>query len=314
MKYILESFEKKNNSKLDFFTKIWKGFTSKQRIGIIFLVCCLILTPVVAQTSSYLNPPAADQTGSTLVDIVQEEQGDNYFAVALLNDNYFIAGMIRSILNYIADSQISSIDTVATVPMVTDGIFDNILSGLTIFACIGCVYKLITAYIQTEAFDNVLSILKFFSYVPILVLFIFSQPIVDRLISLNEPINGGALREITVKIDNEVVREVKKDVKELEKQLKELNDEYDATNAIDVGNIIANRAEYFSLQLQHSFNANIKFGYFGIFSVILVSVMAIPTFIMAFMVKVLLTLMVAGTKLVFLLAFIPGFDDLWKGF
>ena len=42
--------------------------------------------------------------------------------------------------------------------------------------------------------------------------------------------------------------------------------------------------------------------------------MAVPAFILSIMVKILLSVMVAGTKLVFLLAFIPGFENTWKTF
>ena len=42
--------------------------------------------------------------------------------------------------------------------------------------------------------------------------------------------------------------------------------------------------------------------------------MAIPSVILSVMIKVLLTVMVAGTKLVFLMAFIPGFENTWKTF
>ena len=42
--------------------------------------------------------------------------------------------------------------------------------------------------------------------------------------------------------------------------------------------------------------------------------MAIPSIILSIMIKVLLTVMVAGTKIVFLMAFIPGFENTWKTF
>ncbi|ALU28432.1 hypothetical protein NWE55_16900 (plasmid) [Myroides albus] len=313
MKYIIEQLSNQKKSKFSLLRTIWQNFSSKQKLGVILFAVCLIFTPIVAQTSNYItgNPNSQKQPLET---IIAEGSEDSISAINILNENFFGAKIILNIIGYITDSQIDSIKTVAEVPLETEGVFDHILKGLTIFACIGCVYKLITAYIKTEGFDNVGSILGFFSYIPLLVLFIFSEPIVDHLIGLNQNIDGSSLREIVAKIDSEVVREVAKDVAELQEKQKALNQEYDDLNSYEVGNIIANRSEYLASEASHVVNTQIKFAYFGFFAVILVSVLAIPTFLMTFLVKVLLTLMVAGTKIVFLLAFIPGFEDIWKSF
>lgn len=55
-----------------------------------------------------------------------------------------------------------------------------------------------------------------------------------------------------------------------------------------------------------------KYLYYSFFGLLMTAVLAVPTVIMTLMVKIILSIMILGAKLVFLLAFIPGFENTWK--
>lgn len=74
------------------------------------------------------------------------------------------------------------------------------------------------------------------------------------------------------------------------------------------------RATIIGKSISTTVGNTIKYIFYSLVILIFTSVLAIPSFIMTFMVKILLSVMIAGAKIVFLLAFIPGFENAWKTF
>ena len=99
-----------------------------------------------------------------------------------------------------------------------------------------------------------------------------------------------------------------------------MKEEYDALEAqIEENNGVMSdvtNLKYVFLQkwnvTKFNFQSTIYYLYMTFFSLILMSALAIPTVVITIMVKVTLSIMVVGAKLVFLLAFIPGFENTWK--
>lgn len=234
--------------------------------------------------------------------------------------------VIKWFLGSISDIQLSSISVVEKIGFGSKSMFDFLFDGLTIFAVIGCLYKLVVHFLNTERHDNVKAYTGYFQYLSIAVLFVFSDQIVNRVVGLNEGVNGEKLKEMTVSLSNQLDKVLAKDLQEIAEKIAKLqqkNEELDkevkkAYIDPELGKrvtMISNDLKIWKLML---FDADIaltfKYVYFSIFIMGISSIMAVPAFILSIMVKVLLTVMVAGTKLVFLLAFIPGFENTWKTF
>jgi membrane protein len=233
--------------------------------------------------------------------------------------------IIKSMLKFITDTQIKSIEKINELPFGTSTMFDHIYYGLTIFAVIGCLYKLLMHFLKTERFDNVMAFTGFFQFIGIALLFVFSDQIVDHVVSLNQGVNTRKIEEMNLKLDKELSNSILNDLSyavellndnkrnlDIERQKKSQATIITADNDIKI----------MSLQLERmkilTWDANLalqfKYIYFSFFISVIASIMAIPSIILSIMIKVLLTVMVAGTKIVFLMAFIPGFENTWKTF
>lgn len=234
--------------------------------------------------------------------------------------------VIKWFLGSISDIQLSSISIVEETGFGSKGMFDSIYFGLTIFAVIGCLYKVIIHFLNTERHDNVKAYTGYFQYLSIALLFLFSDQIVNRVVSLNEGINGEKMKQMTASLSSQLDEILKKDLTDIatkianlqienEKLENEINKSYIDPELGKRVSIMSNNLKIWKLML---FDADIalafKYVYYSIFIMGISSVLAVPAFIMSVIVKVLLTVMVAGAKLVFLLAFIPGFENTWKTF
>ena len=237
--------------------------------------------------------------------------------------------IIKNMLDYLTSIQIKAIDYINNIPFGTSTMFDHIYYGLTIFAVIGCLYKMLVHFLKTERFDNVMAFTGFFQFIGIALLFVFSDQIVNQVVSLNQGINTAAIQELNKKLDNEITNQMKKDLKYPIKQIikekenlrqKELQvkdeDSYNPVTIIKDEATIAGHKLRINKMIMWDAGAALQFKYFFFSSVIgiIASILAIPSVILSIMIKVLLTVMVAGTKIVFLMAFIPGFENTWKTF
>lgn len=231
---------------------------------------------------------------------------------------------LKRFLKWIANIQIDSIEKVNNLSFGTRGMFDFLIDGITIFAVIGCLYKLITHFLNTERHDNVKAYTGYFQYLSIAVLFVFSGQIVDRVVGLNQQIKSEEIKSMTTKLDNQLNRVIAEDLKKpigeirvIVDEIKRLQDKHaEEWVGVETGlQIFKSHAQIWKIT---AFDINLsiafKYIYFTVVIGIICSVMAVPAFVLSVMVKILLTVMVAGTKLVFLLAFIPGFESTWKTF
>lgn len=245
-----------------------------------------------------------------------EITGDKFLGyVYMFTSGYWIIDLIKNIMQYIVRMQTGSIQFLADADFGSIYMFEHIVQGLTIFAVIGCIYRLVMHFLNTERFDNVRAYTGFFSYLGIFVLFIFSNQIVDRVVRLNQPMNASVINNIFVRIDNELNKQITADFKITKEQLEKIEQDYKKLDPTDFSDKIGNRLEFVKIQLWDMGGKYIlKYSYYAFFSIILAVVLAVPAFTIAFMVKILLGIMVAGAKLVFLLSFIPGFENTWKTF
>lgn len=297
------------------------ALSRKQKLSLAVFMFCGGFMFVRAQL--IIPAPIANWIVKSVVDVVSGTPAtggvspgmSHLQAVQIFIGSFAWLDIVKSVINYIVVAQNKSISTVAGMQFGSSSMFSTISSGLTIFAVIACAYKIVTHYMNTERYDSVKAFTGFFSYFGVLLLFIFSGSIVNRVAGLNSSINKSAVVNIAHNIDSELDSEIKKDAQALTVQLEALDKIYTETSITEVGAIISNRVDYMSTLFLKFYLGNVvKYFYFTFFSLILVSVLSIPTFIMAFMVKVLLSVMIAGTKLVFLLAFVPGFENTWKTF
>lgn len=308
-------YEKKKNNRF----KKFNALTKKQKVGLVVLVISVGYTSLFAQSSG-----GSTFNVKTIQSIIDSATGIPLPGVT----NFYISSfgwldIVKYIINYIVTAQTNATQTIASAKFGNASMFSTINNGVTVFAVIACGYKILMHYLKTERYDNVQAYTGFFSYIGILILFIFSNSIVSRLTSLNSSINQSAISSIGSKINNEMDQQIAADYQSLSAQLEALETEYNELNAAgggamdaigDLPKIVRNRSDYYAAQ--GSFYAgNIgKYAYFSFFGVVITAVLAIPTFIMTLMVKILLSVITFGTKLVFLLAFIPGFENTWKTF
>ena len=254
--------------------------------------------------------------------------GANPLTAAMIVGNWDGVQIVKNMLNYLTDIQIKSIDYINATPFGTSTMFEHIYSGLTIFAVIGCVYKLVLHFLKTERFDNVSAFTGFFQFIGVAVLFVFSDQIVNQVVSLNQGVSTETIQTLNIKLDNELTAQITKDLKptieEIIKESQEIDKLKEYKNKPSI-NPISSLGYDFEIT-EHSlkiaklitWDAGMalqwKYIYFSIVIGIIASILAIPSVIISIMIKILLTVMVAGTKLVFLLAFIPGFENTWKTF
>ena len=148
------------------------------------------------------------------------------------------------------------------------------------------------------------------------------------IVSLNQGVSSETIQTLNIKLDNELTAQITKDLKptieEIIKEFQEIDKLKEYKNKPSI-NPISSLGYDFEIT-EHSlkiaklitWDAGMalqwKYIYFSIVIGIIASILAIPSVIISIMIKILLTVMVAGTKLVFLLAFIPGFENTWKTF
>lgn len=298
------NFSRKNcdNVILNFFYNL----SRKQKIS--------IFVPIICFFGLFISYGSSNTTGTT-------EQTAFKTVITLLGDKSALAvsfatwtGILeitKYAINYIVEAQLTSIDIIAKTPLGGEGAFDKLTTGLTLFAAIACFYKLLLQFRDTERFDNVKAFTGFFSYIGILILFIFSTHIVDYVVSFNTNINTNNITKIGSTIDNELNEMIVNDFIKLKKQQKVIQDKIDSE---DTGVVDAALLELKKSWAETSFCLSnmTKYLYYSFFGLLMTAVLAVPTVIMTLMVKIILSIMILGAKLVFLLAFIPGFENTWK--
>ncbi len=147
--------------------------------------------------------------------------------IVFFTTSYFIIDIIKNVMSYISKVQIQSVETLGKIDFGSENMFDHIVSAITLFAVIGCVYRLVSHYLKTERLDTVSAYTGYFSYIGLFLLFIFSGKIVDRIVSLNKPITKTAMNQIYVKIDNELNRVIVEDFTAALKKIEKLDEEYE---------------------------------------------------------------------------------------
>lgn len=309
----------------DIFGKI--KLSKKHKIlGIISIICMGVSFVMKLNAASGSSEKPLEGVKS-MYDILTE-MGANPLTAAMIVENWDGVQIIKNMLNYLTGIQIKSIDYINATPFGTSTMFEHIYSGLTIFAVIGCVYKLVLHFLKTERFDNVSAFTGFFQFIGIAVLFVFSDQIVNQVVSLNQGVSTETIQTLNIKLDNELTAQITKDLKptieEIKKEYEKIDELKEQKNEPSI-NPISSLAYDFEIA-EHSLKIaklitwdtgmalQWKYIYFSIVIGIIASILAIPSVIISIMIKILLTVMVAGTKLVFLLAFIPGFENTWKTF
>lgn len=320
----LNDFTIKKGSVKYFKNKFFKVFThlsKKKIIGLIIIPLTFISNFIYSQTS---GSSVVSKAFVTLNDLIVSQTGTSSagtlaFQATFLNMFTWVE-IPRNLLRYIADAQTQSIDIVSRLPFGSRGMFEHIYIGLTIFAVIGAIYKLVTHFLKTERFDNVRAFTGFFSYLGIIILFVFSGDIVGRVTSLNRNIKNNQLQIIAQTLDKELSNSLVGDYKRGLAKMKKLEEKHQESkegegfiDSIDPTDELIYYMEKMEIIVYDLFVSLVfKYGYYTFFIALIVCILAIPTFIMAFMVKVLLGVMIAGTKLVFLVSMIPGFESTWK--
>lgn len=307
----------------DIFGKI--KLSKKHKIlGIISIICMGVSFVMKLNAASGSSEKPLEGVKS-MYDILTG-MGADPLTAAMIVENWDGVQIIKNMLNYLTGIQIKSIDYINATPFGTSTMFEHIYSGLTIFAVIGCVYKLVLHFLKTERFDNVSAFTGFFQFIGIAVLFVFSDQIVNQVVSLNQGVSTESIQTLNIKLDNELTAQITKDLKPTVEEIKE---EYENIALAQVKKKDANPISSLAIDIEimeHSlkiaklimWDAGMalqwKYIYFSIVVGVIASILAIPSVIISIMIKILLTVMVAGTKLVFLLAFIPGFENTWKTF
>lgn len=307
----------------DIFGKI--KLSKKHKILGIISIICLGVSFVMKLNAASGSSGKPLEGVKSMYDILTE-MGADPLTAAMIVENWDGVQIIKNMLNYLTGIQIKSIDYINATPFGTSTMFEHIYSGLTIFAVIGCVYKLVLHFLKTERFDNVSAFTGFFQFIGIAVLFVFSDQIVNQVVSLNQGVSTESIQTLNIKLDNELTAQITKDLKPTVEEIKE---EYENIALAQVKKKDANPISSLAIDIEimeHSlkiaklimWDAGMalqwKYIYFSIVVGVIASILAIPSVIISIMIKILLTVMVAGTKLVFLLAFIPGFENTWKTF
>ena len=307
----------------DIFGKI--KLSKKHKILGIISIICMGVSFVMKLNAAGGSSEKPLEGVKSMYDILTE-MGADPLTAAMIVENWDGVQIIKNMLNYLTGIQIKSIDYINATPFGTSTMFEHIYSGLTIFAVIGCVYKLVLHFLKTERFDNVSAFTGFFQFIGIAVLFVFSDQIVNQVVSLNQGVSTESIQTLNIKLDNELTAQITKDLKptieEIKKEYEKIDELREQKKDVNPISSLAIDIEIMEHSLKISklimWDAGMalqwKYIYFSIVVGIIASILAIPSVIISIMIKILLTVMVAGTKLVFLLAFIPGFENTWKTF
>jgi len=308
LKYIKNFSNKETRINIKFLGE--KSLTRKQMFSLAILIfsCSFIFTYAQINGGNHPSLPSPDTVSDTIKKGVDSATKPLY----LLGGVGWIIDMVKSLIRYISESQSDSISTISDISFGSSSMFWKVINGIKYFAVVACAYKIVLHFINTEKYDNAKAFTGFFGYAGILILFIFSNSIVSRLADLNSSINRYSIDKITSILDKEFNEVLQRDYKKAEIKLNILDEEYEY---VSWWGKIGNRMDYHSTVFTDLYlNNTLKYIYMSFFSLLLGAVLAIPAFVMTFMVKILLSVMVAGTQIVFLLAFIPGFENTWKQF
>lgn len=308
MKQYLRSFEKKRR-----FPKLnIPPLKLKQKISLGVVLTAVLYNFIYAQTQ-HGGWNARVNVYKTVYDLIKNGQTDSSSADIMRDfvDSYLWLDFLKGALNYIISAQENSITAVANTPFANSSIFSHILSGITIFACVGCAYKIVTHFLKTEKHDNINSIFGYFSFLAPLVLFLFSNKIVDTLAGINKGVTVNSVQKIGNQLNQELDNVIIADFNNYKDKVQELEEQYEQASFTEK---IPIRATIIGKSISTTVGNTIKYIFYSLVILIFTSVLAIPSFIMTFMVKILLSVMIAGAKIVFLLAFIPGFENAWKTF
>ena len=172
---------------------------------------------------------------------------------------------------------------------------------LPFFAVIGCLYKMLVHFLKTERFDNVMAFTGFFQFIGIALLFVFSDQIVNQVVSLNQGVNTAAIQELNKKLDKELTNQMIKDLKYPIEQIKKekkiltkaIEKETEEAGSLNPITLIGNKMDVASSKMRINkmilwdAGAALQFKYFFFSSVIgiIASILAIPSVILSIMIK-----------------------------
>lgn len=316
------------------FLKGWKDsvtLTRKQKIGFILIGCvfCFQLAQTFANPTGFKYKKTQVASFGTAISnyideqanlaslIEQATEGDMAEIASEYVNSFEWLDILKKVLSYITEAQLRSVQAINDMKFGSSDMFNYLVIGLTVFACLGCVIRLFKHFLETERHDNVKAITGYFSYAGIFLLFIFSPQISKHIIGLNQPLNVGNIKAVSVEIENNLVGIVIEDFKKYQIAVRPYVEKAKDASEGGVTAIVAkveSGAGKTYTYMTHIIPTSVKCAYYIILGILLTTVLAIPAVIMTIVTKVLLTVMLYATQLVFLLAFIPGFDNLWKSF
>ncbi len=220
---------------------------------------------------------------------------------------------LNAALLYIADAQLNSVKTINDLKFGDNSMFSTIVTGLTIFACIACAYRVIKHFLETERHDGVKAITGYFSYVGLLVLFMFAPQITKYVVSLNTPINVAKIKTLSQEIDANLNNMVVENFETYKNAVKPyVEQSKNAEGTWNIGDKAEGAMGKMWCYVTHIIPTMFQCLFYVILGIILTTILAVPTVVMTVMIKILLSVIIYGTQLVFLLAFIPGFENAWK--
>lgn len=252
-KILSEAFK---NVKLSKRQKFW---------GIVSLFCLGVATTMKAQVGGLLGLSIASYEISKVSEVLTKAFGTKAHADVIkeIASDWSSLDIIKTFLEYISDIQLASIKVVNDLSFGTIDMFDHIVTGITIFAVIGCFYKVFMHFLSTERFDNVKAFTGFFQYIGIAILFIFSDQIVDRVVSLNQPINAEKMKAMTASLSSELDKALVNDlgivvaeISKVEEETKKIEGEsawYDVFDAEKGISLLKNKLYIWKLK---SYDAN----------------------------------------------------------
>lgn len=223
-----------------------------------------------------------------------------------------IIAVMKGIVYYISNAQLTSVEAINDLKFGDRKMFSGILMGLTIFACIGCIYKLFKHFTDTERHDNVKAFAGYFSYIGLVILFLFAPNITKYIASLAEPINASQIQFLVTEINKGLEPILREDFTKFVRKLLLASQELENAGSLNLSAGVKYEISIMAAELTILLPSIVQMFFYLLLGTILVTVLAIPLVVITVMVKVLLSVMIYGAQLVFLLAFIPGFDRLWQ--
>lgn len=276
MKQYLESFSKSKKR----FSVHLPNFSKKQKFALALFFVAGLYCFVQAQFP--LGVVKLAFKVKPILELIKQSGGTTATDAALVKeisasfaDAFLWFDVIKNSLGYIVSEQESSISTIASVPISASSSFRHIFNGLTIFACVGCAYKIVVHFLKTERHDNISAIFGYFSFLAPLVLFMFSGQIVNQLSSINKGINVQSVTNIGVKLNNELEKEQIKDYAEFEQKVSAKLSTIDPNSPNFLEKLYV-KADVYTDYMSFFLGNTLKYIYFSFFILIFTSVLAIP--------------------------------------